>query len=118
MRLPPAPFLYPIVDVAQLRGRTIDACVHALAAAGCRLVQLRAKQGTDRERLEQARELVAACRACGVAAIVNDRPDVARIVGADGVHVGQDDLAPEDVRRVLPDTLVGISTHGLEQLAT
>jgi thiamine-phosphate pyrophosphorylase len=116
-RLPPPPFLYPIVDVAVLGGRPAAAAVRGLAEGGARLVQLRAKALADGALLAAAQEAAAAARAAGVALVVNDRPDVARIAGADGVHVGQDDLPPAACRAVLgAEALVGLSTHGLAQL--
>jgi thiamine-phosphate pyrophosphorylase len=105
------------VDAASLRGRGVGEVVGALARGGARLLQLRAKDLTDRAFLELAREAVLAARQAGVALLVNDRPDVARILGADGVHVGQDDLPARDARTLLgPEALIGLSTHGLEQL--
>jgi thiamine-phosphate pyrophosphorylase len=116
-RLPPRPFLYAIVDAGLLAGRSVGELVSALAAAGCPLVQLRAKAVDDRRRLELAREAVAAARRAGAALVVNDRPDVALLAEADGVHVGQEDLRPAEVRRLLgPDRIVGVSTHNREQL--
>jgi thiamine-phosphate pyrophosphorylase len=116
--LPPSPFLYAVVDASFLAGRPVGRVVAAVARGGAALVQLRAKDETDRRLLELAREALAAARAVGVPLVINDRADVARIVGADGVHVGQDDLSPRDVRAVLPgaDLIVGVSTHGLAQL--
>jgi thiamine-phosphate pyrophosphorylase len=115
--LPPPPFLYPIVDVAALGGRSVGEAVSALAAAGVRLLQLRAKDVTDRALLALAREAVAAAHAGGARLLVNDRADVARIVGADGVHVGQEDLSPADARAVLgSEAVIGVSTHDLDQL--
>ena len=116
-RLPPRPFLYPIVDVGVLGSRPVREAVRALAAGGATLLQLRAKATKDRQLLPLAREAVAAARAAGVTLIVNDRADVALMAGADGVHVGQDDLPPVACRTVLGDRpLVGLSTHGLAQL--
>ena len=116
-RLPAAPFLYPIVDAAALRGRPAGPVVGALAAAGCELLQLRAKSLGDRAFYTLAAEAVAAAHRHGARLVINDRADIARMAGADGVHVGQDDLPPADVRRVLgPDTIVGFSTHDLAQL--
>jgi thiamine-phosphate pyrophosphorylase len=115
--LPAAPFLYPIVDAALLGGRPLDVSVGALARGGAALVQLRAKQLADDELARAAREAVAAARRAGVLLLVNDRLDVARIAGADGVHLGQRDLRPSDARRVLGgDAVVGLSTHTLEQV--
>ena len=115
--LPPRPFLYPIVDVAALGERAVGSVVAALVAGGAKVVQVRAKGLPDRRFLERAAEALAAARAGGAALIVNDRPDVALILGADGVHLGQDDLDPRVVRTLLPPgTLLGVSTHNLEQL--
>lgn len=84
----------------------------AALRGGARLVQVRAKSLTDAALLAMALEAVAAARAAGGVLLVNDRPDVALLAGADGVHVGQDDLAPRDARAVLPPgTIVGLSTH-------
>ena len=115
--LPPRPFLYPIVDIAALGERAVGSVVAALAAGGAKVVQFRGKGLPDRRFLELAAEALAAARAGGAALIVNDRPDVALILGADGVHLGQDDLDPRAVRTLLPSgTLLGVSTHNLEQL--
>jgi thiamine-phosphate pyrophosphorylase len=112
------PFVYPVLDLELLRGRSAPDAVRALAAGGARLVQLRAKSSPDRALLDLTRECLAAARAAGVPLIVNDRPDVARITGADGVHVGQDDLPPAACRAVLgPAALVGVSTHDEAQVA-
>jgi thiamine-phosphate pyrophosphorylase len=109
--------VYPIVDVPRLGGRDVATVVDVLARAGARLIQLRAKSVGDRERLALARAAMAAARASGACLVVNDRPDVARIVGADGLHVGQDDLTPEAARAVVgPEVLLGVSTHGVAQL--
>jgi thiamine-phosphate pyrophosphorylase len=115
-RLPRAPFVYPIVDVGLVEPERVGAVVASLARAGARLIQLRAKGLGDRAFLDCARGAVAAAHAAGALLVVNDRPDVARLAAADGVHVGQDDLAPGDVRRVLgPGFLVGVSTHDVGQ---
>jgi len=115
--LPPRPFLYPIVDVAALGERAAGSAVAALVAGGAKVVQFRAKGLNDRRFLDLAAEALAAARAGGAALIVNDRPDVALILGADGVHLGQDDLDSRAVRTLLPPgALLGVSTHNLEQL--
>src|SRR5207245_1187441 len=80
--LPPAPFAYPIVDTGRLRGREVASVVDALARAGARLVQLRAKGLSDRALLDMARAALEAARASGARLVVNDRSDVARILGA------------------------------------
>jgi thiamine-phosphate pyrophosphorylase len=115
--LPPRPFLYPIVDVEALGDRALGPAVAALVAGGAKIVQFRAKGLADRRFLDLAAEALAAARAGGAMLIVNDRPDVAVILGADGVHVGQDDLAPRQIRPLLPaGTLLGVSTHDMGQL--
>jgi thiamine-phosphate pyrophosphorylase len=87
-----------------------------LADAGVQLIQLRDKRGSSRKIHEQARELMS-LQSSGVRIIVNDRPDIAAIAGAAGVHVGQDDLPVEDARKICrPPLWVGVSTHNLNQL--
>jgi thiamine-phosphate pyrophosphorylase len=91
--------------------RALDLC-----QAGASFVQLRDKRMGDRELLERARQLRQITRTCGTLFILNDRPDLAVLAAADGVHVGQDELTIQDVRRIVgPDMLVGVSTHTLEQ---
>jgi thiamine-phosphate pyrophosphorylase len=112
------PFVYPIVDADALRGRPVAAAVRALAEGGAALVQVRAKTLPDGALLGFAREALAAARAAGLRLFVNDRADVARIAGADGVHVGQEDLPPAACRTVLgAGALVGLSTHDLAQVS-
>ncbi len=79
------------------------------------VIQWRFKGLADNAALAGARELRAATRAAGVLLVINDRPDIARIVEADGVHVGQDDVEAADVRRLLPAGLIGMSTHNRPQ---
>lgn len=109
------PSLYLILDVtlvADPLAISLD-----LARAGVRLIQIRDKRGSSRELFARSREMVARLAPLGVHVIVNDRPDITAIVGAAGVHVGQDDLPVEAARRVCgPDLWVGISTHNLDQL--
>lgn len=84
---------------------------------GARIVQVRAKHLAARALLALAREGVAAARAEGGLLLVNDRPDVALLAAADGVHLGQDDLAPRDARKILPRAaLLGLSTHDDRQV--
>ncbi len=118
------PLLYPILDADSLsasceEGKLLQAvCSHALALAeaGCTLLQYRAKRLNVREALAQARELRRLLP--GVTLIMNDRADLCLAAGFDGVHVGQDDLSPEGVRRVVgADSIVGLSTHNSVQMA-
>ena len=83
---------------------------------GADCVQLREKDLSDAELLHRARQLVRLCRRARVPCVVNDRPDVAVLAEADGVHVGQDDLAVVEARRIVGrNRIVGVSTHTIEQ---
>jgi len=87
-----------------------------LVAAGVRLFQYRNKGASARELFESSKKLVSLLSSQRVSFVVNDRPDVAALAGANGVHVGQQDLGVEEARRVVgAEKLVGVSTHNLEQ---
>jgi thiamine-phosphate pyrophosphorylase len=87
-----------------------------LIDAGVKMLQYRAKYATARELWAESRAIGEVTRRAKCTFIVNDRPDVAYLAKADGVHVGQDDLDPEQARNVIgPDRWVGVSTHNLEQ---
>ena len=93
------------------------AFVERALAGGVDVVQLRDKQADDDTVVRAGEEMREACRAHGALLIVNDRPDLALACGADGVHVGQDDVPLAEVRGLVgPDALVGISTHTPEQV--
>ena len=114
------PVLYPILDVDLCRGRGLDplAVLDAFLAGGARFLQLRDKSSSSAARLALADTVCARVHAAGGRLIVNDRPDIARMCGADGVHVGQDDMSVEDARRVVGDqAIVGVSTHDEAQIA-
>jgi thiamine-phosphate pyrophosphorylase len=109
------PRLYVILDSALLNIPVQD-CAQELADAGVRLLQYRNKIAPARELLLGSRKLASGLIPLGVSFVVNDRPDVAVLAGASGVHVGQDDLGVEGARALLGhEKLVGISTHTLEQ---
>lgn len=119
--LRPLPRLYAILDVelTQSRGHQPLEVMDLWLDAGVRLVQLRAKTMPTGPWLELADQLAIRARAAGARLIVNDRADVASLAGADGVHVGQDDLPPQDVRRLVgADAIVGLSTHTDAQVAS
>lgn len=105
--------LYAIVD-AEVADRPLALAFQALNA-GCAVVQLRAKRLDDVSFLEIAKRVRSACTHANVPFVVNDRADIARLVGADGLHLGQEDLSIEDARRVVGDMQIGVSTHTLEQ---
>ena len=92
--------------------------VSACIAGGVDVVQLREKHLEARALLARAGLAGDVCRAHGVPFVLNDRPDLALEAGADGVHVGQDDAPVNLARRILgPDAIVGLSTHGPDDLA-
>jgi thiamine-phosphate pyrophosphorylase len=122
------PRLYAIVDAASFSTtENLMAYADELVAGGCTLLQYRNKSGNTRLMLEQARELRRQLWAKApaphshtpqVRLIMNDRADLCLAAEFDGVHVGQDDLSPESVRKIIgPDRWLGISTHNPEQLA-
>lgn len=110
--------LYPILDVDSLRARSLDVLAFAGAVLAARpaVVQLRAKSSSARDTLALLTALAPICQRAGAALFANDRPDLALLAGAPGVHVGQDDLPLAEVRRVAPALLVGVSTHTLGEL--
>jgi thiamine-phosphate pyrophosphorylase len=93
------------------------AAAEELAAAGCSLLQYRNKSGNARQMLEDARELKARLGP-GIKLIMNDRADLCLAADFDGLHLGQADLSPEAIRRIIgPDLWLGVSTHNPEQVA-
>jgi len=108
--------LYLICD-SQPGGRELPDVVRAAVAGGVDVVQLRDKRLADDELAAVANALRALCERLGALLIINDRAAVAVSAGADGVHLGQDDGAPERVRQsVGPDLLIGLSTHTPQQI--
>jgi thiamine-phosphate pyrophosphorylase len=111
------PRLYAIIDPTLLTISELE-LAETLAGSGVELVQYRNKTGSSRQFFDVSRQLSTALAPLGVRLIVNDRPDIALLAGAGGVHVGQEDLSVEDARAVCgADCWVGVSTHTLEQLA-
>lgn len=108
--------LYVLLSGAQCVA-SLDWTIAQVAAGGAEIIQLREKSLQDRELLARARDVRRWTRQAGVLFIVNDRPDIARLVDADGVHLGQDDMLVKDARRIIgPDKLIGVSTHSIEQV--
>jgi thiamine-phosphate pyrophosphorylase len=109
--------LYVIITESLCTADWLTTATRVLAG-GADCLQLREKDLDDGELLARARQLTALCREHGAMFIMNDRPDLARLAGADGVHVGQTDMSVADARRILgPDRLIGVSTHNPAQLA-
>jgi len=109
------PRVYPLTDT-QLSGLSHAEQVRLLSRGGATLVQLREKQMSPKEFYEQAKAAITVAEQCGVRLIINDRVDIALAVGANGVHLGQNDLSPEAARKLLGEqAIVGYSTHNVEQ---
>lgn len=112
------PALYAILDaIPDQPSESLLLFAEKLAAAGVELIQLRAKNISARYFHELARALLQRLASHPVRVIVNDRPDIAAIAGAQGVHVGQEDLPVVEARKICPPPRwVGVSTHNLDQL--
>lgn len=108
--------LYAVTDRAWTGERTLFEQVEAALKGGATCVQLREKELDETAFLQEARDLCALCRRYGVPFIVNDNVDVAIACGADGIHVGQEDLAAGEVRRRVGDAMIlGVSVHTVEE---
>jgi thiamine-phosphate pyrophosphorylase len=109
------PAIYPITDTA-LSGLTHAEQVRHLSAGGAKVIQLRDKLLSGNNFYLEARAALEVARDSGTKLIINDRVDIALAIGADGVHLGQDDLDPHAARKLLgPDSIIGISTHSTAQ---
>ncbi len=112
------PRLYAVcdADVCALAGWSLPDYAAALMDGGVTLLQLRAKHAASRQFLADTEAVMARALPYMAAVVVNDRVDIARLAGASGVHVGQDDLAAADVRRVIGgEAVLGLSTHTAAQ---
>jgi len=107
--------LYPVSCERMAAGRTDREWLDGVLAGGARVVQLRDKESSDRELLAKARYFRDKTREAGALFFMNDRLDIALLADADGMHVGQDDLPPEEIRKLAPDFLIGLSCNTLEQ---
>jgi thiamine-phosphate diphosphorylase len=113
MRPTPGNFpLYFVTDGALNAGRTKLEVIAAALRGGARLIQFRDKALADDAFEAEAREVLALCRTHGATLIINDHVAIAARIGADGVHLGQEDMSPIEARRILgPDAIIGLSTH-------
>ncbi|MGQ0670823.1 MAG: thiamine phosphate synthase [Actinomycetota bacterium] len=110
--------LYVVTDARRERGDLIE-FLDAILSAGCDVVQLREKDAEAGDLLVWGGVFASEARRYGALFIVNDRPDVALALEADGVHLGQNDLPPEVARRILgPDAIIGLSCHTAKQQDT
>jgi thiamine-phosphate pyrophosphorylase len=108
--------LYVLATEALCRASLLGTVAEAMAG-GAQVIQLREKSRSDGDLLKVARAVRDMTRKAGVLFIVNDRPDIARLSEADGVHLGQDDMPLREARRIIgADALIGVSTHNIEQV--
>ena len=108
--------LYALLDSQRAGGHALPELARCVVDGGATLLQLRDKLGSTRRMIAAARAIKAAVAGSGVPLLINDRVDVALAAEADGVHVGQDDMAPEDARRLLgPGAIIGLSIKTLAE---
>lgn len=108
--------LYAVTDRRWLNGKTLAEAVAESIDGGATFVQLREKQLDEESFLNEAKELKKLCRERGIPFVVNDNVDIAKKIGADGVHVGQSDMEAGDVRaRLGNDKIIGVSAQTVEQ---
>jgi thiamine-phosphate pyrophosphorylase len=108
--------LYGILDTGYVTRDRILGMTRSLIAGGIDILQLRAKKETPDVILLMAREIAPLCHAAGIPFIINDHPELVLSAGADGAHVGQDDMSVAEARRLAgPGALIGKSTHSWEQ---
>lgn len=111
------PPLYFVTDHNFTGGRTQAEVVRAALEGGVRLVQYRDKELPDEAFAREARAILRLCREHGALLLINDRVSAAAEIGADGVHLGQDDTPPAEARRLLgPEAILGLSTHNREEV--
>lgn len=114
--LPGQTDLYALTDARLSLGRPLADVAEALLGAGVRILQYREKKLKAGQMLEECRLLRRLTREAGACFIVNDHIDIALLVGADGVHIGQEDLPVPEVRRLVgPEMIIGLSTHAPDQ---
>ena len=112
------PRVYPILDTAALeaRGMSLERAARAMIEGGAGILQFRHKGHWSRSLYGEAQRIARLCGEEGVIFVVNDRADMAMLLGA-GLHVGQDDLPPREARRLIgPDAMLGFSSHNPRQL--
>ena len=108
------PNFYPVVDTGC--GLPAAVAAEAILEAGARILQFRHKGFFSRRDFEEAERIASLCRNAGALFVMNDRADIAMLLGS-ALHLGQDDLPPADARRIMPpDRIIGFSTHNADQL--
>jgi thiamine-phosphate pyrophosphorylase len=109
-----SPFLYPILD--DTRSVDLEKDAQAIIKAGVKILQLRCKKMSNADFYTLVTKLIPLCKQHEVLLIVNDRVDVCLITDVSGVHLGQDDFQVTETRRLLPDAIIGLSTHNIDQV--
>lgn len=107
--------LYPVTDQGLSLGRTDLEVLDGLIAGGARIVQLREKHISKKDFYHLAQAFREKTAKAGMLLIINDHLDIALACGADGVHLGQDDLPPAVAKKLAPELIIGASTHNLEE---
>jgi len=107
--------LYVVITEKMCNGRKSEFVLEECLKAGVRLVQFREKDGTDREKYHKALQFRRITNDYDALLIIDDRVDLALMVEADGVHLGQTDLPISEARKIAPELIIGASTHNLEQ---
>lgn len=108
--------VYGITGDNFAHGKSNLECVKAMIEGGIKIIQYRDKTKSIKEKVKEAKEISELCRKHRVVFIVNDHIDIALLVDADGVHIGQDDMSPADVRKLIGNNkIIGLSTHSEEQ---
>ncbi len=108
--------LYGITAENFANGRSNLECVKEMIKSGIKIIQYREKYKSLKEKAKEAKEIAKICKDNGIIFIVNDHVDIALLVEADGVHVGQDDMDIKDVRKIVGnDMIIGVSTHAPDE---
>ena len=107
--------LYLVTSQVMSNGRTTRDVVKAALLGGVKLIQLREKDITGRELFELAKDVRGMTAAAGALLIINDGLDIAMGIGADGVHLGQDDFPVKEARKLAPDMIIGSSSHDISE---
>lgn len=108
--------LYAVTDRHWLRGETLVSQVEKAVKGGATFIQLREKKLNTEEFMSEAKEIQKLCRKYNVPFVINDNVEIAKEIGADGVHVGQEDMASGEVRKILGDgKIIGVSAHNVKE---
>lgn len=110
--------VYPVSCEKLAAGRTDREWLDGVLAGGAKIVQLRDKDSNDRDLLAKAKYFREKTREAGALFILNDRFDLALLADADGVHVGQGDLPPSEIRKLAPDWIIGLSCNNIDHIKT